>query len=489
MRKITLLFIISLFVSFLRLQAQDWTQLGMDINGQSINDLSGWAVSLSDDGSVVAIGAPNNEDNSSGPGYVRIFQNNSGTWTQIGQDIYGNATDDWFGYSVSLNSDGSVVAIGAPYDYYNNSGIGYVRVYYNNSGIWTQVGTDIIGDVGGRTGLSVNLSADGSIVAIGSPGNDINGNDAGRVRIFQYTSETWTQIGQDIYGDEAEDSFGWAISLNSDGTIVAIGAPGNDENGINTGQVRVFENNSGLWTQIGQGIGGIVEHDWFGYSVSLNSDASTVAVGAPKNDSNGSNAGQVRVFENNSGIWTQIGQGVDGKSSYDWLGYSVSLNSDGSIVAIGAPNDIGSEVLIYQNNSGSWSQIGQDLYEENAGDRFGSSVDLNSDGSIVVIGAPHNGGNGYYAGHVRIFQNLALDISELKKAGIYIYPNPSNGEFTIENAKDYEIIITDITGKIVYQANKAEDIVNRRVRLRQSGIYIINFTSKTKNFSSKIIVK
>ena len=69
-----------------------WTQIGSDIDGEAANDSSGWSVSLSSDGSVVAIGAPMNGDNSedyknSGRGHVKIFKNVNNTWVQVGSDI------------------------------------------------------------------------------------------------------------------------------------------------------------------------------------------------------------------------------------------------------------------------------------------------------------------------------------------------------------------------------------------------------------------
>ena len=97
-----------------------FTQIGSDIDGEAAGDNSGSSVSLSSDGKVVAIGAPSNSDKWGGSGHVRIYQNVSGTWTQVGSDIDGEAVADSSGCSVSLSSDGSVVAIGA----YLNEGMG-----------------------------------------------------------------------------------------------------------------------------------------------------------------------------------------------------------------------------------------------------------------------------------------------------------------------------------------------------------------------------
>ena len=95
----------------------------------------------------------------------------SGTWTKIGSDIDGEASSDESGTSVSLSSDGTVVAIGAPYNDGGYSNSGHVRVYKNTNGTWTKIGSDIDGsltnyNVGGKNRLS--LSGDGSTVVIGS---------------------------------------------------------------------------------------------------------------------------------------------------------------------------------------------------------------------------------------------------------------------------------------------------------------------------------
>jgi len=85
----------------LPVQAQ-WIQQGQDIDGEAAGDLSGSSVDLNADGSVIAIGAPENNGNGSDAGHVRVFELNSSTWVQRGQDIDGEAADDRSGFSISL---------------------------------------------------------------------------------------------------------------------------------------------------------------------------------------------------------------------------------------------------------------------------------------------------------------------------------------------------------------------------------------------------
>ena len=79
---------------------------------------------------------------------MRIYQNINNDWVKIGDDIDGEAAGDESGFSVSLSSDGSIVAIGA---YQNGGGTdsGHVRIYENNNGTWTQIGGDIDGEAAG----------------------------------------------------------------------------------------------------------------------------------------------------------------------------------------------------------------------------------------------------------------------------------------------------------------------------------------------------
>ena len=336
-----------------------WVQVGQDIDGEAASDQSGHSVSLSSDGSRVAIGAIYNDGaNGADSGHVRIYDYDGSDWVQVGADINGEAADDLSGFFVSLSSDGSRVAIGArENDGVNGANSGHVRVYnYTPSGTtsWTQLGDDIDGEAAGDlSGHSVSLSSDGSRVAIGALENDGNGSNSGHVRVYKYDSGSWTKVGGDIDGAAAKDLSGQSVSLSSDGLRVAIGAHGNDAHGppagyeLAIGHVRIFDYNTTTqaWDQVGAEIDGDGVTDRLGYSVSLSSDGSIVAIGAYSASGGGRVNGHVRVYKDDSGSWTKVGGDINGDATFAGSGYSVSLSSDGSKVAIGENRSNGNNLV------------------------------------------------------------------------------------------------------------------------------------------------
>ena len=232
-------------------------------------------------------------------------------------DIDGEAEYDESGGSVSLSSDGSVVAIGATGNDANGNYSGHVRIYAWDGTAWTQRGLDIDGEAAEyeESGGSVSLNGDGSVVAIGAAGNDANGNYSGHVRVYAWDGTAWTQRGLDIDGEAAGDWSGRSISLNGDGSAVAIGATGNDANGNYSGHVRVYAWDGTAWTQRGLDIDGEAAGDWSGRSVSLSDDGSVVAIGGNLNQANGINSGHVRVYAWDGTAWTQRGLDIDWRSS------------------------------------------------------------------------------------------------------------------------------------------------------------------------------
>lgn len=439
-------------------------QIGSDLNGEAIDDNSGYNVSISNNGNIVAVGAIWNDGNGSKSGHVRVYQNNSSIWSQIGSDINGEAIDDHSGYSICLSNDGNIIAIGAPYNNnVNGSDSGHVRIYRNISNVWTQIGSDINGEASNDlSGYSLSLSNNGNVMAVGAPNNDGNGNNSGHVRVYQNNLDVWTQIGSDINGESAGDLFGLNVSLSDNGNIIAIGGPYNDGNGSDSGHVRIYRNNLGSWTQIGSDINGESFGDRSGWYVSLSNDGNIVAIGAIDNNGNGTSSGHVRIYQNISNVWSQVGSDINGEAIADLSGLSISLSGDGNIIAISANrnDENGSDsghVRIYQYISNIWTQIGTDINGEAAGDWFGSNISLSNNGSVVIVGANRNDGNGIDSGHARIFDlsailntinNIILDFN--------IFPNPVSEVLTIQlpdNIEFNKATIYNTLGQIIKVEN------------------------------------
>jgi hypothetical protein len=196
----------------------------VDIDGEAIEDHFGYSVSINAAGDRVAIGAPLNDGSGIHAGHVRIYQYTNNTWTQLGADIDGEAAGDNFGRSVSMNSAGDRVAIGAPLNDGNGADAGHVRIYQYTNNAWTQLGADINDEaVGDKTGVSVSMNSAGDRVAIGVESGGAS--TAGQVRVYQYTNNAWTQLGVDIDGEATDDKFGASVSMNAAGDRLAIGGP------------------------------------------------------------------------------------------------------------------------------------------------------------------------------------------------------------------------------------------------------------------------
>jgi hypothetical protein len=392
---------------------------------------------------------------------LEVESNVPPTWQPRGGDIDGEAGSDFNGYSVSLSSDGTILAIGATLNDGNGSNSGHVRVYQYDANKttaqldqslpnfgpvrWNRLGADIDGEAAGdQSGTSVSLSSDGTILAVGAISNSGNGQYSGHVRVYQWNGSSWQPRGGDINGETEWNFSGFYVSLSSDGTILAVGAISNDGNGSDSGHVRVYEwNGPPTWQQRGGDIDGESAGDQNGFSVSLSSDGNILAIGARDNDGNGSNSGHVRVYQYDANKttaqldqslpnfgpvgWNRLGGDIDGEVNGDESGYSVSLSSDGTILAIGAINNDGNgtgsgHVRVYQYDANKttaqldqslpnfgpvgWNRLGVDIDGEAVNDQSGYSVSLSSDGTILAVGARYNDGNGSNSGHVRVYRYI-----------------------------------------------------------------------------------
>ena len=377
------------------------SQLGLDLDGEAANDQSGYSVAMSADGNRIAIGARYNDGSGNNAGHVRVYTLANGTWTQTGSDINGEAAGDNSGWSVAMSADGNRIAIGAPYNDGSAPEAGHVRVYSWDGTAWTQTGADINGENGiDWSGYSVAMSADGNRIAIGASMNDSSGGDAGHVRVYSWNGTAWTQTGADIDGEAAADTSGSSVAMSTDGNHIAIGAQRNDGNGSMAGHVRVYSWNGTAWTQTGSDIDGEAAEDQSGYSVAMSADGTRIAIGAILNDGNGITAGHVRIYTLANGTWTQTGSDIDGQDAGDYSSYSLDMSADGNHIVIGAISADHARVFSLVN--GAWLQTASDIDGEAAGDNSGFSVAMSASGTRIAVGAMQNDNSYANAGHVRV---------------------------------------------------------------------------------------
>jgi len=385
----------------------EWKIIGADIDGEVGSQL-GNGVSLNADGSRVAAGAIRGGGNSieGGEGEVKVFERDENDeWIQLGEDIAGESPGERAGQSVSLSGSGNRVAVGCPYNDEISNYRGQVRVYDYVDGSWVQYGQDLNGEGSYNDfGAKVHLSRDGMRLIVGAEGNDgINGFGSGHARVFADINGTWVQIGQDLDGEAFLDDAGSGIAISANGDRVAVGAKFNDGNGSCSGHTRVYELFDSIWMQVGQDIDGEDVYNWSGYDVDLNDDGTRIIIGEfYASTENGQFSGQARIFDEVDGAWVQVGGDIDGENYYDYFGQSVGITGDGNRVAVVSyANDDGGDgaghVRVFDYINDDWAQIGQDLDGEQEAN-FISRVALSADGFTLAFGAPGNEGDGSIIG-------------------------------------------------------------------------------------------
>ncbi len=481
--RLCILFILTPFFLFSQ------TQIGNDIDGLAAGDNAGYSVSVSSDGSTVAIGSPSYDGIEIG--HVRVFENISNNWIQIGETINGDHSDDQFGKSVSISADGSILAIGGP----DRAIGGYVRIYENNGDVWTQIGNDIDGEPdyingdGFQTnlsfGVSVSISKDGTILTIaegrGGNGWEAGYGNPGYIHIYQNISGTWTQIGAINSGI----SFVNDISISDDGSIVAISGIGNFAtcNFISwVGYVKVYKNESGVWTQLGSTFSGDC---WVNpiSGVSLSNNGSKIAIAGRYN---------TRVYENIDEEWVQQGNSIEAENTYEFM-EKIDISNDGLTVAISGFDNSSSEtrfgfVRIYKYSAGIWTKELDDINGEGLEDFF-HTMKLSSNGEIIAIGSARNDGNGIDAGHVRVYDlGAVLSTNDYALSQFKIYPNPAQHEVTIQIGNNQELKQANIYSNLgqFIQTSQKNTINTSNLA---SGLYFVEVITNNGKATKKLIIK
>lgn len=405
-----------------------YQQIGQSIEGVTgSGDLLGSAVAMNESGNIIAVGAEGREYYQ---GSVTVYEYNSSsnTWIQLGNQIQGLTSNGYFGSSVALSNDGYRLVAGAPnVEYYSGS----VSIYdYNvSTNTWELLGDTLTSDAYyGKTGTDVSINGDGSILAFSAPAlradfnatvpnDDYYSEDYGHVYIFTFVGSGWVQVGNTIMADD-KSFLGGSISLSDDGNRIAVGSPlvqaGNYY--YKAGGVEIYELVNNVWVQIGNTIFGTEYYGNFGEDVAISGNGQYVIIGSPNDDTGTgetaiSNTGEVKVYQEVSGTWTQIGQTFSGVSLDDSSGKSVVINYDGSVIAFGTPKHdttIANEgkIEIFQYKGNTWEQIGPSINGGNVDDRFGTALAMSKDGTHIIVGGEFFGD--YYDGNVEVYQAVEL---------------------------------------------------------------------------------
>tara|TARA_B110000003_G_scaffold39408_1_gene36211 strand:+ start:1016 stop:4798 length:3783 start_codon:yes stop_codon:yes gene_type:complete len=121
---------------------------------------------------------------------------------------------------------------------------------------------------------SVTISDDGNTLVMGDP----NYGNTGIVNTYKWDGSSWVKTGNSIYGSNTNDMFGWSTSISGDGNILAVGAYQDDNNGTDAGLVKIYEWDGSDWTQFVPAIEGASSYDQLGFGISLSKDAKRLSI-------------------------------------------------------------------------------------------------------------------------------------------------------------------------------------------------------------------
>jgi trimeric autotransporter adhesin len=349
----------------------------------------GESLAISADGSTIAVGASHQQFQ---PGTVYIFVRANGQWLQEALLTPADPSVRGFGSAVALSRDGSMVAVGA-------ASAGSVYVFSKTHAGWNQQAEIIGGTV--NFGWQVVLSGDGTTLAAGSPNFNV---DSGAVYIYRRSGMRWN-LRQQLTGN---NQFGHSLAMSDDGNTLAVGSFANF--------VGIYNERHKVWEQSAYVRPNISDPDdgFGGWSVSMTSDATRLAVGAPYEASNATGingdatdnsmpyAGAAYLFFEGSTQTEYIKP--SNPDSYDEFGFSVALSSTNLVVgAIGEasgfandPGDNSSPVAgaAYVFSIGTVAQT--DYLKAPAPTpykQYGRTVATSADGSVIAVGQPYlNGG-------------------------------------------------------------------------------------------------
>jgi Fibronectin type III domain/FG-GAP repeat len=287
-----------------------------------------------------------------------------------------------YGSAVAVSSDGSTAVVG---EYYASSGNGAAYVVKKTvAGLW---GSPVLLTTGTGTenlAFSVAVNSDGSVIALGAPYSA----PGGKVYLYSKISPStpWT-LSTTLAGSSG--AFGYSVGVSNDGQTIVVGAPYESvsQGGPpqpNVGRIYIYSAPNWGSPTVEEGS---AANDYFGYSVAI-SDGNTIVVGSYGYSSNRGNA---YVLSKLGATWaSRTSRALDQYATIaatEMFGTSVSVSTDGSVVIVGAPNALSAKGKVYVFTSGPpWISVvlGQGA---TANDNFGVAVSISSDANSAIVGA------------------------------------------------------------------------------------------------------
>ncbi len=458
----------------------DWVQLGNDIDAEAAGDRL-WAISM--DGDRLAVGAFWNDGNGNKSGHVRVFEWDGLVWTQLGSDIDGEHAGDASGNRVVLKRGTVVIAA-----YHNNDNgyySGQVQVFDWDGTNWIQKGSDINGEAAGD--FAGNIDFDGKRLAIGAHYNDGNGLDAGHVRVFEWGGLDWVQVGNDIEGEAAYDLFGQNLSIHGN-RLIASSLYHHTSLAFEAGHVRVFEWDSVNWVQLGADIEGDVSRGRFGKHVEL--QGNTVAISG----STANYDGEISFYVWNGSAWifqtsltapvasSSFGNRFSWEQDYLAVGEPFYANLTGQARMYKICNE-NTPVITQNNNTLAISGSATNTYQwfscsatglSPITGANGSSYAVTSNGDYAVVTT-----NGFCSDTSTCHNVTMMHTATLWNAPLFkAYPNPTQGVVTIDLAEAYEAVtlkLYTLEGKLLHQVQH-QQWQQGSVSLEgvPQGLYILN---------------
>jgi hypothetical protein len=369
------------------------------------SDSFGRSVSISSNGTIAIVGAPNEDTGFTNAGAAYIYTRSGTSWTQQAKiQALDKAAYDAFGFSVSIDSDGDTAIVGAYSE--DASGItdtGSAYIFIRSGSTWTQQGKITASDKADSDyfGRSVSISGDGNTVVVGAHledpiGSSFANQDAGSAYIFTRSGTSWSQQAKITASDaQGSDNFGQSVDISNDGDTVIVGAFNEDTGSNDAGSAYIYTRSGSTWTQQAKiQASNAGSGDRFAESVSIDSDGDTAIVGAAYEDTGGSSAGSAYIFTRSGTSWSQQAQiQPTNVSASDLFGRSVSISGDGNTVIGGSyVQDTGftnaGAAYIFTRSGSTWTQQSKiQAYDAQASAYFGQFVNISNDGNTAIIGA------------------------------------------------------------------------------------------------------